>query len=126
MLVTVAQLEPEEADSYTSEAAEIPVDEWRPPVSISGSEVTASAWAVGVLHWGKKKKKERSDEKWWIFPDGKMEAEVSSAETDYDGTEWEHCCCLDFPFNEFGIIPETSGENICMNELLLGRKVAYQ
>lgn len=57
MLVTVAQLEPEEADSYTSEAAKIPVDEWRPPVSLSGSEVTASAWAVGVLHWGKKKKK---------------------------------------------------------------------
>lgn len=31
VLVTVTQLEPEEAVSHTSEAAEIPVDTWRPP-----------------------------------------------------------------------------------------------
>lgn len=54
---------------------------------------------------------------------GEWEGEVSSAE---DGREWEHCCCLDFPLNEFGIIPETSGENIYMDELVLGRKGVYQ
>lgn len=33
LLVTVAQLEPEEADSHTSEAAQIPVGVWRPTFS---------------------------------------------------------------------------------------------
>lgn len=31
MLVPVAQLEPEGADTHTSEAAEIPLDAWTPP-----------------------------------------------------------------------------------------------
>lgn len=77
-------------------------------LSMPGNGGIGRAWAVDVLHWGKCK------------------TQVSSAETNYDGREREHCCCLDFPLNESVIISKTAGENICINELLLGRKGVYQ
>lgn len=88
-------------------------------LSIPGNRGIGSARLVDVLH--RAKKPQRNGER-----NGKWEAQVSSAETDYDGREREHCCCLDFPLNEFVIIAETAGENICINELLLGRKGVYQ
>lgn len=95
-------------------------------LSTPGSEGIGSAWAVGVLHWHKKNQKTKKQKRRNGEKNGEWEAEVSSAEADYDGGESEHCCWLDFLLNEFGIISETSGENICINELLLRRKGVYQ
>lgn len=50
------------------------------------------------------------------------EPEVSLGESGGNVRDYRHCCCLDFTFSEFGIVPEASGENICVNEVPCGRK----